>query len=72
MTDQQKSYIKHLVQSPEWRFIEDFAKQLTDKIKEDSTIRDSEWETIKFTLQREGKIEGIKNLLQEMFIIGTQ
>ena len=70
--EQEKRFISSLARSSEWHFIEDFAKRIVDDIKEENTIRDSEWDTLKFTLQKEGKIEGIKRLLQEMFNIASQ
>ncbi len=72
MIKQDEAFIRQLVQSPNWAIIENLAKEIVDRIKEDNTIRDSQWDTIKATLQKEGKVEGIKRLLQEMYFIGTK
>lgn len=72
MSSQQESFLRNLVQSSNWSVIENLAKEIVTKIRDESTIRDSEWETIKTTLQKEGKVEGIKQLLQEMYMIGTR
>ena len=72
MNSLEAAFIKHLVQSPQWRIVEELAKEVVNKINEENTIRDSEWETLRATLQKEGKIEGIKLLLSEMFLIGTK
>lgn len=68
----EEQFIRHLVQSPQWTIIANMAKRIVDRIKEENTIRDNEWETIRATLTKEGKVEGIKELLQEMFVIGSK
>jgi len=72
MTEQEKSFIRNLVQSPNWQIIESLAKRIVDKINEESTVRDNEWDTLRTTLQKEGKVEGVKQLLSEMFNIGSK
>ncbi len=69
-TDEQ--FIRHLVQSPNWRIIDDLAKEITDRINNNSVLRDTNEETLKETLLREGRIQGIKQLLSEMYFIGTK
>ena len=72
MIKQEEQFIRSLVQSPNWAVIENLAKEIVNKINEDNSIRDTEWETIRATLGKEGKVEGIKQLLSEMFLIGTK
>ncbi len=69
-TDEQ--FIRHLVQSPNWRIIDDLAKEIADRINNNSVLRDTNEETLKETLLREGRIQGIKQLLSEMYFIGTK
>ncbi len=72
MTEHEKSFIRSLVRSPQWDIIEGLAKEIVDRINSENLIRDTEWDTIKATLQKEGQVEGIKRLLQEVYLIGTK
>ena len=72
MNPLEEAFIKHLVQSPQWRIVEDLAKEVVNKINEESVLRDSNEETLKETLLREGRIQGIKQLLSELFLTGAK
>lgn len=62
-----RTLLKLLFQSPQWRVVEQVATELVNKLKTDSVVRDSEWETLKIALLNEGQVRGIKSLLQELF-----
>ncbi len=66
ITKHDRSLLKNLFQSPQWRIVELIANELVDKIKGDSVVRDTEWETLKTAVLNEGQIRGIKTLLQEL------
>ena len=70
MTKQEQSQIRNLIQSPQWATLERLAQLVVDKIKDDSTIRETEWETLKATVEQEGEVRGIKRLLQEIMLQG--
>lgn len=68
LSDQEKSSIKFLLSSPHWKVIESLAEQIIGKIREDSVIKDSEWETLKSVVDSEGQIKGIRRLFQELWL----
>lgn len=65
----ERKQILQLLQSPQWQTVERFAQILTDSIRSDSVVAETEWETIKKTLLREGQEQGIKRLIQELYTI---
>jgi len=65
--NQDKSILKQLVQSPQWSVIEHLANEVCVKLEGESSVHDSEWETLKATLLKEGKVRGIRHLLQEIY-----
>ena len=67
LTDQEKQQILHLLQHPAWRIIEQFSQYLCNEIKDISPIRDTEWETVKELLLREGQVQGIKRFINELY-----
>lgn len=67
ISNQERSQIKALLQSPVWASVQHVADEYCAKIKEDSPLRESEWETLKSLLTQEGKIEGIKSFIGELF-----
>jgi dihydroneopterin aldolase len=58
--------IKQLIQSPQWATLERLANEICETLKE-SSVRETEWDTIKATLLQEGQVLGIKKLLQEAY-----
>jgi hypothetical protein len=67
MDEREKSQIKQLVQSYQWPVIERFAEELKKKIREDDCSRDTQWETLKTLLLKEGQVRGITRLIQELY-----
>ena len=63
-----RQLIKQVISSPQWSSIEATVKELTDKIKDEPVLYETEWETLKATLFREGQIRGISRLIQELYI----
>ena len=68
LTTQEKSQLKAVIRSPQWRIVERVAEMMCVKVKENVPIRDSEWETLREVLQQEGQIQGIRKLMQELFL----
>ena len=67
LTPQQKSALKNLLQSPHWQIVDYLAEQQIAKISLDSALRETEWDTLKETVRKEGKIEGIRLFIQELY-----
>lgn len=63
----EKKLARGLLQTPQWRIAELIADEMCDKLKTDSVVRESEWETLKTALLNEGQIRGIRNFLQEIY-----
>jgi len=66
ISDNEKQQIRSLVSSPQWQTIERFAQLLQQKIANEPINVDFEWTTVRDCLLREGKINGIRQLLQEL------
>ena len=62
----EKEQIRFLVESSQWQTLERLANLLCSKIRENSPLGDSEWETLKNVFMREGEVQGIKKFLQEI------
>ena len=63
----EKSQIRQILSSPQWQTVELLANTLMAKIREDTPIRDTEWDTLKAVLAQEGKVQGIKEFIQELY-----
>ena len=68
LTPQEKSQIRHLIQSPQWATIERAAELFITKIRENSPIRDTADETLKETYLQEGQVRGIRDFLQKLLL----
>jgi len=66
LTKTEKEQIKYLVRSPQWQAVERAAELYIEKIRNSSKIKNTQWETIKSLLKDEGKVEGIKDFLNEL------
>jgi len=67
ITKNERAQLKALIQDPKFRTLERMADLLCDKIAYESSVRESEWETLKTTVEQEGKVRGIKQLIQELY-----
>lgn len=65
----EKSQIKALLQSPQWRTIELFKKQYIERLRQNSPLRDTEWNTLQALLVQEGKIQGVDEFVAELYKI---
>ena len=64
----QRGQIRQLLQSPQWRTVEEIANNMISKIKEDTVVRNTEWDTLQAALLNEGQIRGIRNFIQELML----
>lgn len=67
LQDKQKSALKMLLQSPEWKIVEAIQEEYLRTKALDSSIRETTDETLKETYLKEGRIEGVKQFIQELF-----
>ena len=68
ITKQEKAQIRSILQSPQWGSVEHLANELCSKITGDSPLRETEWETLRSVILQAGQVEGIKRLLQELYL----
>lgn len=61
----QKQQLRQLIQSPQWSAFDQLAQEMCAKLESDSVVRDSEWDTLKVALMNEGRVRGIRELIQE-------
>ncbi len=67
ITKTDKSVIKQFLQSPQWKVIQEVLEEYINRLKDQSNLRDTEWETAKAVAFEEGQIQGIKSLIQELY-----
>lgn len=63
----EKGMCKQLLSTPQWKIAEQIANEMCSKIKEDSVVRATEWDTLQATLLNEGQIRGIRNFIQQLY-----
>ena len=69
MTTPEQEHIKAMLSSPQWQVAENIANQMCDKISYESKVREGEWETIQIVLLDEGRIQGIRQFIKELYRI---
>ena len=67
LSDSQKSSLKMFLQSPQYKLIEYIKDEYIKMVESNSSIRDTADETLKETYLKEGKIQGVKAFIQELF-----
>lgn len=66
LTNSEKSQIRLILSSPQWQTVERFAEMYRVKIRNESVLQDTEWDTIKIAVFNEGQIQGITRFFQEL------
>lgn len=69
LSEIERKQILQLLQTPQWQTAERVAKIICESMKGESVIADTQWETIKKTLLREGREQGIKEFIKQMYQI---
>lgn len=64
----ERAQLRQLMQQPQWRAFEHLVEEFVAKIKDESIVQDSEWDTLKKALMNEGQARGIRNLIQETYL----
>lgn len=65
--DNQRAQLLALLQSPQWRVIDQIQQDFCDKIQYESKLQDNEWETLKKLIGDEGQVAGIKRFIKELY-----
>ncbi len=63
----QKQQLRQLMQSPQWPAFNQLVEEMCAKIESTSNLQDTEWETLKSVVLNEGRVRGIRELIQETF-----
>ena len=58
--------IKKLIQSPQYEAVIKFAAKIIDEWKDSPVVTDSEYQTLRLTIQRESKVEALKEFLDKL------
>ena len=66
LTDLEKSQVRGLVYSPQWAPVQKVAEDLIIRFRGENTLRDTEWETLRDTIKKEGKAQGLEEFFQEL------
>ena len=72
ISNTEKIQIKQILQAPQWDAIMNVINLRLLQIREESTLRDSEWETLKATCLKDGRIEGLNLLVQDLYRIAQE
>ena len=62
----EKSALRVIQSTPQWSVVLRLKDELIKKINSNSLVGDSEWDTLKAVLERDGKIKGIEQFFQEV------
>ena len=66
LNDLEKSQIRGLIYSPQWKSIEKIAELVIQKFRGENTLKETEWETLRDTVLKEGKAQGVEQFFQEL------
>ena len=66
LTDLEKSQVRGLVFSPQWKTIEKVAEFVIQNFRGENTLKDTEWETLRDTIMKEGRASGVEQFFQEL------
>ena len=67
LSNAEQKQMRQLLQTPQWGVAEQLANKVIEKFKDEQVVHPTEWETIRASLLREGKIDGVRNLIQEIY-----
>ena len=67
-----QSQIKQLLQSPHFETAKMIAQELIQKIRDQSNLGDTEWETARNVALEEGQIRGINKFIDELYHIAQK
>lgn len=66
LNELEKSQVRGLVYSPQWKTIERVAELVVQKFRGENTLKETEWETLRDTVLKEGRAQGVEQFFQEL------
>lgn len=66
LTELERSQIRGLIYSPQWKTIEKIAELFIQKARGEVTTNGTEWEMVRDTLLNQGKAQGVERFFQEL------
>lgn len=67
INNKEKSLLIDLLGAPAWQVVMEAADELCTQIKSNSSVRETDSETLKTTYINEGKVRGIREFIQELY-----
>ena len=67
LSESQKSSLKMFLQSPQWQLIDYVAQEYIKLVQARSALGDNAEDTLRNTYLKEGEVQGIQNLIRELF-----
>ena len=67
LSQTERAQIAQLLQAPQWKALEHLIHTVAQGYEEEAIILDSEWDTLRSSLVKEGKKRGIQVLMQEIY-----
>ena len=68
----EQRFIKQLLQTPQWAVAENVASQLREKFIHESSLKETEWETLQEAILKEGKVRGVTLFIQKLYRISLE
>ncbi len=66
--DPENEIIRQFLMSKQWKAIEKVMEKILQDLKDQSTLRQNAEETLKATYLKEGAMQGLQRLKQELFL----
>lgn len=63
----EKNLLRLVIQDPKFKIVEFVAKELIQRLRDQSNLKETEWETAKSVAIEEGQVMGINNLIKELY-----
>lgn len=71
-TELEKSQLRSLVYSPPWKTVGRVAELVIQRFRGENTIRNTEWETLRDTILKEGRASGVEQFFQELIKLANE
>ena len=66
LTELEKSQVRGLTNSPQWTTILKVAEMIIQKFRGENSLKSTEWETLRDTILKEGRAQGVEQFFQEL------
>ena len=63
----EKNLLRLVIQDPKFKIVEFVAKELIQRLRDQSNLKETEGETAKSVAIEEGQVMGINNLIKELY-----